>query len=250
MSSAAGERRTGRRRDRFETRTRSRRTAMSDRGFTKAGLERLHEVMARHVDDGSHPGLVWMVARPGHVHVGEIGVADARRGPRRCARDTIFRISSMTKPVTATATMMLVEDCRIRLDDPVDAWLPELANRQVLRSARQRGRRHGPREPADHGARPAHVPLRLRDDHGRARVAADPARARRRRHGCGAAAAGQRARRRRAGCAASPTPARAPARRAVDVPHRLRHARRADRPRVGPAVRRLPARARSSNRSA
>ncbi|MGZ8753097.1 MAG: serine hydrolase domain-containing protein [Acidimicrobiia bacterium] len=112
---------------------------MSDRGFTKVGLERLHEVLTRHVDDGSHPGLVWMVARPGHVHVGEIGdatLADATAGttatPMR--RDTIFRISSMTKPVTATAAMMLVEDCRIRLDDPVDAWLPELANRRVLRA--------------------------------------------------------------------------------------------------------------------
>ena len=49
-------------------------------------------------------------------------------------RDTIFRISSMTKPVTAVATMLLVEECRVRLDDPVDDLLPELADRRVLRT--------------------------------------------------------------------------------------------------------------------
>ena len=89
--------------------------------------------MARHVDDGSHPGLVWMAARPGHVHVDAIGV-DTVGENRPMRRDTIFRIASMTKPVTAVATMMLVEECRIRLDDPVDDLLPELANRRVLRT--------------------------------------------------------------------------------------------------------------------
>ena len=52
---------------------------------------------------------------------------------RRCARDSIFRIASMTKPVTAVAALILVEECRLRLDDPVDDLLPELADRQVLR---------------------------------------------------------------------------------------------------------------------
>ena len=106
---------------------------MVNRGFTKTGLERLREVMNRHVDDGSHPGLVWMVARPGHVHVDAIGV-DTVGENRAMRRDTIFRISSMTKPVTAVATMLLVEECRLRLDDPVDALLPELADRRVLRT--------------------------------------------------------------------------------------------------------------------
>lgn len=48
-------------------------------------------------------------------------------------RDTIFRIASMTRPVTATAVMMLVEEGKLRLDEPVDRLLPELANRGVLR---------------------------------------------------------------------------------------------------------------------
>jgi CubicO group peptidase (beta-lactamase class C family) len=106
---------------------------MSDRGFSKPGLERLRAVMRGHVDDGSHPGLVWMVARPGHVHVDAVGVATAGED-RPMRRDTIFRIASMTKPVTAVATMILVEECRLRLDDPVDELLPELADRRVLRA--------------------------------------------------------------------------------------------------------------------
>jgi CubicO group peptidase (beta-lactamase class C family) len=106
---------------------------MSERGFTKLGLERLRAVMRGHVDDGSHPGLVWMVARPGHVHVDTVGV-DTLGEDRPMRRDTIFRISSMTKPITAVATMLLVEECRIRLDDPVDDLLPELADRRVLRT--------------------------------------------------------------------------------------------------------------------
>jgi CubicO group peptidase (beta-lactamase class C family) len=106
---------------------------MTDRGFTEPGLDRLRTVMRRHVDDGTHPGLVWMVARPGHVHVDAVGV-DTLGEDRPMRRDTIFRISSMTKPVTAVATMMLLEECRLRLDDPVDDLLPELANRRVLRT--------------------------------------------------------------------------------------------------------------------
>ena len=47
-------------------------------------------------------------------------------------RDTIFRIASMTKPVTAAAVMMLVEEGKLALDAPVERWLPELANRRVL----------------------------------------------------------------------------------------------------------------------
>src|SRR5437763_2897886 len=48
-------------------------------------------------------------------------------------RDTISRISSMTKPITAAATMSRVEECKVRVDEPVDRWLPELAERKVLK---------------------------------------------------------------------------------------------------------------------
>jgi CubicO group peptidase (beta-lactamase class C family) len=100
-------------------------------GFDPGGLERLSAVMTRHVEHGGVPGLSWIVARGGDVHADAVGTrvngADAP-----VARDSIFRIASMSKAVTAAAAMVLVEECVVRLDDPVDVWLPELAGRQVL----------------------------------------------------------------------------------------------------------------------
>jgi CubicO group peptidase (beta-lactamase class C family) len=68
----------------------------------------------------------------GRVHVDAIGMK-AVGGSDPIRRDTIFRIASMTKPITAAATMILVEECQVRLDEPVDQLLPELANRRVLK---------------------------------------------------------------------------------------------------------------------
>ncbi|MCQ4083266.1 beta-lactamase family protein [Streptomyces sp. RB6PN25] len=101
-------------------------------GLSKARLDRMHDVMAGHVADGKVPGLVTLISRRGEVHVDAIG-AQAAGGDRPMRRDTIFRISSMTKPVTAAAAMILVEECRLRLDEPVDRLLPELAGRKVLK---------------------------------------------------------------------------------------------------------------------
>ncbi|KAA9158928.1 beta-lactamase family protein [Amycolatopsis acidicola] len=100
--------------------------------FAKTRLDRMHDVLARHVERGELPGLVTVVARHGEVRVDVLGRQSFDGAPMQ--RDTIFRISSMTKPVTAVAAMILVEECRLRLDDPVDDLLPELANRQVLTS--------------------------------------------------------------------------------------------------------------------
>jgi CubicO group peptidase (beta-lactamase class C family) len=96
-------------------------------------LARMRAVLSAYVDRGDVPGLVALVARRGEVHVEAIGVQDLASGPPM-RRDTIFRIASMTKPVTAVATMILVEEACVALDDPVERWLPELANRRVLRS--------------------------------------------------------------------------------------------------------------------
>lgn len=101
-----------------------------ERGLSKAGLDRLHGVMAGHVERGDLPGLVMLTSHNGQVHVDAIGRL-AFDGPAM-KRDTLFRIASMTKPVTAAAAMILVDDRKIALDDPVDRWLPELANRKVL----------------------------------------------------------------------------------------------------------------------
>src|SRR5215217_278015 len=92
----------------------------------------MHDIMATYVERGHVPGLVTLVARRGDVRVDVIGTKALGGGPMR--RDTIFRIASMTKPVAAVAAMILVEECALRLDDPVDALLPELSSRSVLRS--------------------------------------------------------------------------------------------------------------------
>src|SRR5713226_4101843 len=105
---------------------------MSTGGLSKARLGRMHDVMAGYVERGDVPGLVTLVSRRGEVHVDVIGMK-AVEGLDPIRRDTIFRISSMTKPITAAATMILVEECQLRLDEPVDALLPELAERQVLK---------------------------------------------------------------------------------------------------------------------
>ena len=96
---------------------------MTAGGFSKARLDRLHDVMAGHVERGEVPGLVTLVSRRGEAHVSVIG-RKALAG-ESIRRDTIFRIASMTKPITAAATMILVEECKLRLDEPVDRWLPE-----------------------------------------------------------------------------------------------------------------------------
>jgi CubicO group peptidase (beta-lactamase class C family) len=106
---------------------------MTSGGLSKARLARMHEVMGDHVARGEVPGLVTLISRHGEVHVDAIGM-QAFGGSAPMRRDTIFRIASMTKPVTATAAMILVEECKLRLDNPVDPWLPELADRKVLRA--------------------------------------------------------------------------------------------------------------------
>ncbi|ETK34884.1 serine hydrolase domain-containing protein [Microbispora sp. ATCC PTA-5024] len=101
-------------------------------GFSEAGLRRLREVLARYVDSGRIPGLVALVGRGDETHVEVLGTMRHDGGaPMR--RDTIFRMASTSKPVTIAAAMVLLDECRLRLDDLVEPWLPELADRQVLK---------------------------------------------------------------------------------------------------------------------
>lgn len=93
--------------------------------------ERLHEAMAARVAAGQFPGIVTLVARGDDVRVDAIGTTGFG-GDRPMRRDTVFRITSMTKPIVAAAAMMLVEDGEMALDEPIDRLLPELADRRVL----------------------------------------------------------------------------------------------------------------------
>ena len=107
---------------------------MSIDGLSKARLDRMHHVMAGYVERGEVPGLVTLVSRRGEMHIDAIGTKTLG-GSDPMRRDTIFRIASMTKPITAAAAMILVEECKLRLDEPVERLLPEMAHRRVLRKA-------------------------------------------------------------------------------------------------------------------
>ena len=125
---------------------------MATGGFSEERLGRMHDVVAGHVERGEVPGLVSAVSRRGEVHIDVIG-SMSPGGNDPIQRDSIFRISSMSKPVAAVATMILVEECKLRLDEPVDQLLPELANRQVLK------RLDGPLDETV----PANRPITVRD---------------------------------------------------------------------------------------
>jgi CubicO group peptidase (beta-lactamase class C family) len=126
---------------------------MSLGGLSVARLDRMRDRLSGYVDRGEVPGLVALVSRHGYVHIDALGTlaADGHGGPVR--RESIFRISSMTKPVTAAATMILVEEGQLRLDEPVDRLLPELADRLVLTA---------PDAPLDETV-PAERPITVRD---------------------------------------------------------------------------------------
>lgn len=93
----------------------------------------LRDILNAHVSDGSVPGAVGLVARGDCVEVEAVGSVDVA-GSAPIARDSIFRVASVTKPITAAALMMLAEDGRVSLDDPIGTWLPEIASPAVVRT--------------------------------------------------------------------------------------------------------------------
>jgi CubicO group peptidase (beta-lactamase class C family) len=124
-------------------------------GFSVKRLTRVPNLLERHVESGFVPGMLAVLARRGEVHVEAVGnLAFEGAGSKTAmAADTICRLGSMTKPVVAACAMTLVEDCTLRLDDPVDDLLPELADMTVLADP------DGPLEDTV----PAKRPITLRD---------------------------------------------------------------------------------------
>ena len=121
-------------------------------GFSKTRLGRMHKIMSGYVERGEIPGMVTVVSRRGETNVDVLGTTSAN-GKDTIRRDTIFRIASLSKPVTSVGAMILVDECKLRLDEPVDRLLPELANRKVLK------RLDGPLDETV----PANRPITLRD---------------------------------------------------------------------------------------
>jgi CubicO group peptidase (beta-lactamase class C family) len=99
--------------------------------LTTEGLATFDSTAAGHITDDGQPGVVAIVAHREQEHAVVRGAMAHGGAPMR--RDTLFRISSTTKPITAVATMALVAEGLIDLDEPVDRLLPELANPRVLR---------------------------------------------------------------------------------------------------------------------
>jgi CubicO group peptidase (beta-lactamase class C family) len=99
--------------------------------LNRAGLARLRSVLQAHIDEGRIPGGIAVVALGGHVEMFDaLGSQDAAAGtPMK--DDAIFRIYSMTKPIVSLATLMLAEEGRLQMGDPVSKYLPEFANQQV-----------------------------------------------------------------------------------------------------------------------
>ncbi|AFC30578.1 beta-lactamase [Paenibacillus mucilaginosus 3016] len=124
----------------------------SNRGFSETGLHRMRDVLERHVASGKIPGLVVLVSRYGETHVEALGTMRHDGGAPMC-RDTIFRMASTSKMVGAASVMVLLDECRLHLDDPAAKWLPELADRQVLKR---------PDGPLDETV-PARRPITVRD---------------------------------------------------------------------------------------
>ena len=107
-------------------------------GMSADGLARIRPAMQAHVDDGGFAGIMTLVARRGQVvHWDAVGWRDAQaRDPLE--PDDIFRIYSMTKPITSVATMILVEEGAVALDAPVATYIPEFAAVEVLTASGER----------------------------------------------------------------------------------------------------------------
>src|SRR3954469_25046561 len=103
-------------------------------GFAADRLARIDAHFARYVDDGRLPGWLTLVARAGRiVHLSTYGQADIDAGAP-VEVDTLFRIYSMTKPITSVAAMMLYEEGALELKDPVSTFIPSLADAKFYRS--------------------------------------------------------------------------------------------------------------------
>ena len=102
-----------------------------DAGMSAQRLKRIHESIQRHIDAGEICGAVTVVARRGHVVNFEAHGLMDMESKKPMEKDAIFRLASMTKPVTGVAVLMMVEEGKIRLSDPVSKFLPEFRDMKV-----------------------------------------------------------------------------------------------------------------------
>jgi CubicO group peptidase (beta-lactamase class C family) len=100
-------------------------------GVSARKLERIREVLKSEIDQGKLPGTVVMIARKGKlIYSDALGFQDKSEG-KAMSLDSVFRIYSMTKPLVSVAAMMLVEDGKVQLTDPVSKFLPAFKGQRV-----------------------------------------------------------------------------------------------------------------------
>src|SRR6266446_4861532 len=115
-----------------------------DVGLSTQRLQRIHELVQRHLDAKSFSGAVTLVARNGRIaHLEAQGLMDIETN-KPMATNAMFRIMSMTKPVVGVAVMMLMEEGKIRLNDPVSKFIPQFKDLKV--AVPQAGREGRPRQ--------------------------------------------------------------------------------------------------------
>src|SRR5688572_100044 len=127
-------------------------------GLSAERLKRITELVQRHLDARSFSGAVTLVARNGRIgHFEAHGVMDIE-SKKPMQKDAMFRIMSMTKPVVGVSILMLIEEGKVRLTDPVSKWIPELKDMQVAVPQPALAGRGGPPAPAAAGGAPAAPP--------------------------------------------------------------------------------------------
>src|SRR6266508_3104267 len=100
-------------------------------GLSSERLQRIHQAVQRHIDDRDISGAVTLVARKGRIaHFEAHGLMNLET-KKRMARDGLFWVFSMSKPVAGAAILMLMEEGRVRLSDPVSKFIPEFKGMKV-----------------------------------------------------------------------------------------------------------------------
>ena len=125
-----------------------------DVGLSSERLDRIHDAVQRHIDAGSISGAVTWVARHGKIaHLEAHGLLDIE-SKRAMPKDGVFRLASMSKPITAVAVMMMVEEGKVRLSDPVSRFIPEFKSMKVaVAKPNARGGGAAPASPGGPGGR-------------------------------------------------------------------------------------------------
>jgi len=125
-----------------------------DVGLSSERLDRIHDAVQRHIDAGSISGAVTLVARHGKIaHLEAHGLMDIE-SKRAMPKDGVFRLASMSKPITAVAVMMMVEEGKVRLSDPVSRFIPEFKSMKVaVAKPNVRGGGAAPASPGGPGGR-------------------------------------------------------------------------------------------------